>query len=326
MNKPPVEYFGVFDVARASKSGLPTAKPTYKNMVRILSNIGFVCKDEIYSRDVWAANIAARVLYGGKYRTWRKNYFRLSTPYKTILRQKFSTTLPTFLGWELSPGMKRFFDENHLSYIDVSLSRIRFANDLLIDLSTNSTILAQEISRRVVCVSNTELTRIAQATIMDKTEHDTLIVVGQVAGDASLLTPNGQEMTLRDFDDQIRSLALQYQRVLYRPHPKGASDVDQYFRDIPRDPEPSIYTHMARGASFCAISSSTLEEAAVFGCPVFRLADRTFAELHGDPFVTRNVHVLRSADYMGQISASGEVPILRFVLGHNASDLGPLRN
>ncbi len=104
----------------------------------------------------------------------------------------------------------------------------------------------------MVRVTQPELMRTAQAAAIDTSAADTLVLVGQVAGDSSLIGPAGREMTLNDFAGQIRDLGCQYRRVLYRPHPKGRPAADPILGDLERDREPSIYAHMARGASFCA--------------------------------------------------------------------------
>ena len=321
-----IPYVGLFDVARATRLGLPQARANYKSLERIFSNFGFVRRDEVTARQFWAANAAARVVYGTAFRTWRRNYFRLSAPYRALLRSKTRESCAVVLGWEMSPGIKRWLEAQHVDYVDVRLSAMRFYDDLLLDLSTNSAWLDRQISQRFVRVTQPELMRTAQGAAIDDSEADTLVLVGQVAGDSSLIGQDGQELTLSDFSDRISDLAGQYRRVLYRPHPKGTAATDPVVRRMTRDPEPSIYTHMARRASICAISSSTLDEAAAFGCPTFRLYEPTWAELHGDRFVHAHVHVLRSAQLAGgTLGADGDVPILRLVLGHNASDLGPLR-
>jgi hypothetical protein len=203
---------------------------------------------------------------------------------------------------------------------------MRFYDDLLLDVATNTGWLDRMLSARLVRVTQPELMRTAQAAAIDTSAADTLVLVGQVAGDSSLIGPDGREMALSDFAGQIRDLACQYRRVVYRPHPKGRPANDPVVCDLERDREPSIYAHMAQGASFCAISSSALEEAAVFGCPTFRLAPESPLDRHADRYLHRHVHVLRSSE-LSQAGgwADGNVPILRFVLGHNASDLGPLR-
>ena len=294
-------------------------------MERIVSNFGFVRQDEVTTKEFWTVNAAARLLHGSTFRTWRRNYFRLSAPYRALLRRKVRQG-SVMLGWEMSPGMKRWMEDNDVAYIDVRLSAMRFYDDLLLDLSTNRDWLDREITRRFARVTQPELMRTAQAAAVDDSETDTLVIVGQVAGDSSLIGPDGREMTLSDFADRIAELSAQYRRVLYRPHPKGKPSSDPIVQRLTRDTEPSIYAHMARRASICAISSSTLDEAAAFGCPTFRLCPRTWQDLHGDRFVHQHVHVLRSSQLLGEtLGADGHVPILRFMLGHNASDLGPVR-
>jgi hypothetical protein len=326
--RPPaaIPYVGLYDVARASRLGLPQARANYKTLERIVSNFGFQRRDELTAKEFWRANAAARAVYGTAFRTWRRNYFRLAAPYRRLLARKTRARELIVLGWEMSPAMKRWLDARDVAYLDVRLSAMRFYDDLLLDLSTNRAWLDREITGRFVRVTRPELMSVAQRAAVDDSEADTLVLVGQVAGDSSLIRADGREMTLSDFSDRIAELSGQYARVLYRPHPKGAPARDPILRDLPRDPEASIYSHMARRASICAISSSALEEAAAFGCPTFRLYEPTWAELHGDTFVREHVHVLRSAQLAGgAFGADGDVPILRFVLGHNASDLRPVR-
>jgi hypothetical protein len=320
-----IPYVGLFDVARGTGLGLPQHRANYKSMERIVSNFGFVRQNEVTAKEFWTANAAARLLHGGAFGTWRRNYFRLSAPYRALLKRK-TRHGRLVLGWEMSPGMKRWLEDNDVAYIDVRLSAMRFYDDLLLDLSTNRDWLDREITRRFARVTQPELMRTAQAAAIDDSGSDTLVLVGQVAGDSSLIGPDGREMTLSDFADQIAELAGQYRQVVYRPHPKGKPASDPIVQRLTRDREPSIYAHMARRASICAISSSTLDEAAAFGCPTFRLYERTWQDLHGDRFVHRHVHVLRSSQLAGRtLGAEGHVPILRFMLGHNASDLGPVR-
>lgn len=326
MTREVIAYVGLFDVARASRLGLPQARANYKTLERIFSNFGFRRRQELTAKEFWLANAAARLVYGWTFRTWQRNYFRLAAPYRALLARKTGVCPPVALGWEMSPGMKHWLEAHDVAYVDVRLSAMRFYDDLLLDLSTNREWLDRELNARFACVTRPELMRVAQRAMIDSSESDTLVLVGQVAGDASLIAADGQEMTLSDFSDRIEALAAQYTRVLYRPHPKGAPANDPIVRSLPRDPEKSIYAHMARGASICAISSSSLEEAAAFGCPTFRLYERTWTDLHGDRFVRSHVHVVRSAQLAGgAFGPDGDVPILRFMMGHNASDLGPLR-
>jgi len=321
-----IPYVGLLDVARASRLGLAQARATSKNVERIFSNFGFVRRDEVTGREFLAANAAARLAYGSALRTWQRNYLRLSAPYRLLMARKTRDNGRIVLGWEMSPGMKRWLDGAGVAYVDVRLSPMRFYDDLLLDVATNTAWLDRVLAARLVRVTQPELMRTAQAAAIDTSAADTLVLVGQVAGDSSLIGPDGREMKLNDFAGPIRDLARQYRRVVYRPHPKGRPADDPILSDLPRDREPSIYAHMAKGASFCAISSSALDEAAVFGCPTFRLAPDSPRDLHADRHLHRHVHVLRSCD-LGQAGGwrDGSVPILRFVLGHNASDLGPLR-
>jgi hypothetical protein len=322
-----ITYVGLYDVARASRVGLPQGRANYKTLERIVSNFGFRRRDELTGKEFWCANAAARLAYGSAFRAWRSNYHRLAAPYRALLAHKLRDRAAVAVGWELSPGMKRWLDDRDVAYLDVRLSAMRFYDDLLLDLSTNRAWLDREITRRFVRVTRPELMRVAQRATVGESDVDTLVLVGQVAGDSSLIRADGREMTLSDFADRIAKLAGQYARVLYRPHPKGTPARDPILRGLARDPEPSIYTHMARRASICAISSSTLDEAAAFGCPTFRLYEPTWTDLHGDAFVRQHVHVLRSVQMAGdRPGAHGDVPILRFMLGHNASDLGPVRD
>lgn len=325
MTEDPIPYVGMYDIARASRFCLPQGRGNFRALEHLLSNFGFVRRDEVTAREFWSANALARLWYGSKFRAWRRNYFRLAAPYRALLRRNTQQPELTMIGWEMSIGMKRWLDAHDVGYIDVRLSPMRFYSDLLLDFSTNRATLDRLIGSRFVCVTRPELVQTAQTAAIDDSEADTLLVVGQVAGDSSLIGRDGRQLTLSDFRDRIAGLSAQYRRVLYRPHPKGAPAFDSIVRDLPRDPEPSIYTHMAKRASFCAISSSTLDEAAVFGCPTFRLAEQGGCERHGDRYVRRHVHVLRSAHQRDRLMAGGELPILRFLLGHNASDLGPLR-
>ena len=325
MSLDPIPYVGLLDIARASRLGLAQARATSKTVERIFSNFGFVRRDEVTGREFLAANAAARLAHGTALRTWQRNYLRLSTPYRLLMARKTAVKGRIVLGWEMSPGMKRWMDGAGVAYIDVRLSPMRFYNDLLLDVATNTEWLDRVIAERLVRVTRPELMRTAQAAAVDTSAADTLVLVGQVAGDSSLIGLEGREMTLGDFAGRIQDLAGQYRRVLYRPHPKGRPATDPVLRDVERDREPSIYTHMAHGASFCAISSSALEEAAAFGCPTFRLAPDSPLDLHDDCYLHRHVHVLRSSELSKSSAwADGDVPILRFVLGHNASDLSPL--
>lgn len=326
MTRDATPYIGLYDVARASRLGLPQARANYKTLERIVSNFGFQRRDELTAKEFWCANALARSVYGSAFRTWRRNYFRLAAPYRRLLARKTRGHDLPVVGWEMSPGMKRWLDAHGVAYLDVRLSAMRFYDDLLLDLSTNRAWLDREIASRFVRVTRPEFMSVAQRASVDDSEADTLVLVGQVAGDSSLIRADGREMTLSDFSDRIAELSAQYARVLYRPHPKGAPARDPILRGLPRDPEASIYSHMARRASICAISSSALDEAAAFGCPTFRLYEPTWAELHSASFVHEHVHVVRSAQLAGgAFSADGDVPILRFMLGHNASDLSPLR-
>jgi hypothetical protein len=105
-----IPYVGLFDIARASRLGLATARATSKNVERIFTNFGFVRRDEVTGREFLAANVAARLAHGSALRTWQRNYLRLSAPYRLLMARKTRVKDRIMLGWEMSPGMKRWLD------------------------------------------------------------------------------------------------------------------------------------------------------------------------------------------------------------------------
>lgn len=189
------------------------------------------------------------------------------------------------VGYEMPPAMIDALDELDVPFIDIVLHPIRFLPDLLFGFRSNrssaqaffqSQAIAPDSIRRSAALIT------AKAAWMPPPQAElvpgTLLLLGQVANDASLSRPDGTFLSLADFRAQLLQLSFDYSQVLYKPHPyeAGHESMHRLLADFPsfKPATDNFYRLVARDevCGVAAINSSGLVEAPYFGCESIGLA------------------------------------------------------
>ncbi len=190
---------------------------------------------------------------------------------------------------EAPPSVIDVLGRHGQSYLEFRLSPIRFANDLILALTTNDGDIGQRIRRdgvsRTEAMATADLVRL-RSKLRDPSPQfghldGAALVVGQVDFDLSLIDrKTGRRLELTLYSDELRE-AVGRRSVFYKPHPYAAPPAiarDRAFLRAVFEAEigivqDNIYdlfcgTH---DLLFIGVSSGVLQEADLFGLSVHYL-------------------------------------------------------
>ncbi len=186
---------------------------------------------------------------------------------------------------EAPPSVLAVLERHRQSYIEFRLSPIRFANDLMLALTTNNRDIAARIRPdgvgRAECQVAADLLRLRSRLRGAEAPASHLagaaLVVGQVDFDLSLIDRmTGERLDLTRFPDTLRA-ALGERRAFYKPHPYAAAasvgrDIAFLRETLSADivvVQENIYDLFCAVTDLLvvAVSSGALQEASLFGLP-----------------------------------------------------------
>lgn len=188
------------------------------------------------------------------------------------------------VGYELTPALRRALSAAGHAWLDIRLSPLRFASDLILALDSNDADLKARLLPHTLRLDQV----FAEAALMAaqvryRQRYDTepgpadgaWVWVGQTEADASLIDPQGHFVRLADHAATLRQ-AVGQAKVLYQPHPLAPDFAAREQAELERVLGRRVsrctadtYELLAgeRPVSFIGLSSGVLQEAQWFGKP-----------------------------------------------------------
>jgi hypothetical protein len=189
------------------------------------------------------------------------------------------------IGWGLTPALMELLDRHRISFVDVEVDPIRFGDDLFLRARTNNSRLCEyfsslHVDEAVFSTSVAELrafvARREAATV--KAGHSIGLFAGQCAIDLSIVQ-SGRIVGVAERLKEIREIAQTVDTLFVKPHPfEGDADHLAVLLDaIPnaRMTRSNIYRVLSdvNLKHVISLSSSVLDEAAMFGVDTTRLME-----------------------------------------------------
>lgn len=179
------------------------------------------------------------------------------------------------VGFELPPYLTAFFDRQGIGFVDCSLSPLRFMDDLMFDVSSNSVSITESLAANAVPEALIRLQAgVVSATVAKGMPHkpapNSLLVMLQTSYD-KVVIHEGRFNTMLDHFEALEAVAADYSNVLIKAHP---SETRQDVMDalLKRLAHAKLTTenfyrlvshHNVKGVA--ALSSSAVREAQFFG-------------------------------------------------------------
>ncbi len=181
------------------------------------------------------------------------------------------------IGYEMSKMQIATLNQMGISYIDLVLHPVRFAQDILHAARTNDPAIHEVLARchfdsSVIHESAGELmAKICRIPKTVKTPMDTAVLLGQVWTDRAVSKPEGGFYKLDDYLHEISEIVNKHAAVIYKPHPYeyvsgDKSQICQVFKSISTT-DLNYYMLLCQPSvtSVYGLNSSGLYEANFFG-------------------------------------------------------------
>ena len=197
----------------------------------------------------------------------------LPAPVEDMLLRMFAGSF--VLGFEIPPYLAAFLDRHGIGFVDCSLSPVRFLDDVLFELSSNS----EEITRALRPHGLSEAHFRLQAGIVSSNvakanpkppRPNSLLVILQTRFD-KVVIENGRFATVLDHLDRLKSVAADYDHLLIKEHPlEPQPEARRHLLKIlphAQVTEENFYRLVSHDnvAGVAALSSSCVLEATCFG-------------------------------------------------------------
>jgi hypothetical protein len=207
---------------------------------------------------------------------------KIATRDESYFTQLLSAEL--VIGWGLTPALLDLLDRHRIPFVDVEVDSLRFSDDLMIRARTNHPGLSRFFAARQVPESNFTSSVAELRAFVGRRDGAAVedgpcmgLFAGQCRIDLSLVE-DGRIVIPADRLKQIRAVADQVDLLLIKPHPleREARHLTALLDAIPnaRMTRSNIYRILSdvKLERVVALSSSVLDEAAVFGVATVRLA------------------------------------------------------
>jgi len=170
--------------------------------------------------------------------SWRRHHHGIPEPAGDYLMQQVPEgTL--ILGMELPPWLRSLCDRQHVTYIDIRVSPLRFARDLYMAVRSNDQDLFDRIRTFAVPDDECRLEasamaasiRCHQRSLLSAGRHGfalgtSLVYVGQMPTDAALVVEDGSVLRCAMFAERLRALD-DGRRLWYKPHPYAGAFAEE---------------------------------------------------------------------------------------------------
>lgn len=219
-------------------------------------------------------------------RSWAELITRPALPesVEAMLRDLYAGA-DLVVGYELPDHLLRILGAAGVAVIDVILHPVRFLDDAVFALRTNRADIHARLLRHALPA---DLPVLQAGLIRSKAAWMTpplplrpgaALVLGQVAEDRAAVDPaTGRFVGLADHADTILDLAVRSSMLLFKPHPydRPGSAAQRMMRRLGavQWTDANVYHLLAQPEieTVCAVNSSALVEAELFGKRVVRLA------------------------------------------------------
>lgn len=176
-------------------------------------------------------NLAGMCTDSGLRAQWKAIYYKVPKDAIEYLFNYISKDT-LILAFEMPPWLIKACNERGYVFIDIRISPLRFGRDLYIGISCNSKELTERISSFSVLDEELRLeastlsanVRLHQRRLADERGYnfdslkDSVVFVGQLPYDASLLDEKGYSLRCIDFAEQLKKLCNK-KRLFYKAHP-----------------------------------------------------------------------------------------------------------
>lgn len=192
------------------------------------------------------------------------------------------------LSYEMPPWLQKVLDAHGCDWLDVRMSPLRFASDLIVALRTNNPRLyaaahafslpAHQVAGEAALLA-AKLRYPLRYQPISGAMDEQCVYIGQTESDASLLADNGRFVRAIDYADTLKKLAVAGP-LQYKPHPMGGEFAKQEVQALERIThkkvllcETDTYELLAREDKIILVglSSGVLQEAAWFGRDAYAL-------------------------------------------------------
>ncbi len=183
---------------------------------------------------------------------------------------------------EMPPIFKKLCDTLNIGYIDIRIHPVRFLDDHLFGMSTNTVEVFEKIKKYLVDDRSFYLYANLYKATADfyslSLDKNSALIAGQTNVDAALYE-NGTVHTIYEYEDAIRELGEKYKTVYYKAHPfnNDLKGIYEFLNKFPfiKYTDENIYKLLSCDEikGVYAISSGVLTEAEYFGkesYPFFR--------------------------------------------------------
>lgn len=236
---------------------------------------------------------------------WNENYNYISDEAWSYLKSHLDNE-SLIVGYEMPSWLNSRLTRDNIKHVNIRLSPIRFARDLMFVVETNLPI----DNTKKWSVSYEQL-KFEAGLVRAKIRHDEkgvsitdgLIFLAQTHDDASIISLDNKFLTVLDFKQKINELSKN-KKIYYKPHPyswmnskKEISLLKTIVGYSPEVVKDNIYNLMAadNNLSFFGISSGALQEAEFFDKsinflykPICNFNDKSLCHCTSNDFVSFN--------------------------------------
>lgn len=199
------------------------------------------------------------------------------------------------IGYELSEQTRYILDQINVKYIDIWLHPIRYLNDVMFGVHSNSSSINQRIKDYAINEElfyiNADMLKVQNYRGFRRFKNnlipDSALFVGQTLTDKAIFS-EGKMLSVLDFKSEFKDAAKKYERVYYSRHPfvkEGDDEIISFLNRFPNVEVVSSPTYNLLAAKeieyVFTVSSSVVHEAHYFGKEskfLFKPVFHTFGE------------------------------------------------
>ncbi len=265
-------------------------------VVRLSTDDAALLRHYGFDLDRWYAELGLKSGYIAE-EDWIARYFRIPD----TARQRAVDLCVRFdvvFTYEAPAWLTAALADADCVHLDLRLASLRFLPDLLVAVRCHQPAIREALRGRMVhdCEIMHEASLFAASLrharlLCPLLPDGSLLLLGQLRGDASLIDSSGKALTFHDFREQLAALCDSSAAVYYKPHPFASrwqnEDDFQLLRKIFQNVRPhngNVYETFACSQDLrcCAISSGSVSEAACFGHQACYLFQPIYSWWSGD--------------------------------------------
>jgi len=183
------------------------------------------------------------------------------------------------IGYELSEQTRYILDKINIKFIDIWLHPIRYLNDVMFGIYSNSNSINNRIKSysvdEEIFYINAEMLKVQNYRGFRRFKNNLIpgsaLFVGQTLTDKAIFS-KGKMLSVLNFKDEFKNITKKYERVYYSRHPfvkEGDEEIMSYLKRFPNVEVISSPTYNLLAAKeieyVFTVSSSVVHEAHYFG-------------------------------------------------------------